>query len=462
MNQLHGHLLRFPAGSSVSDGDVLHVVLFDHPGEGGDGLLLLPLPIGGIDHGGVQNLAGGVHHRHFTAHAVTGVQAHGDLALDGRLHQKGPQVQGELADGPLCGGFGQSGAGLPLQGGKDQAVIGVLRRGLDELHGPAAGHHHAAAHRPQGQLPVQLHTHLQLFLPLAPVDGKDLVSLQPGKGLGKIVIQAVDAVLLHGGHGAEDSLLHHQLPELAPDGSVVADGLGYDVGGAGEGFLRCLHALFGIRIFFRLCQRVGTVGPLGEEHLRQRLQALFPGHGGPGAALLLIGAVKILHLRQGLGIVNGSGQLLRQLPLLLNGFFHRLPPFLEAPEIGKTLFQRAQGGVIHGPMEFLAVAGDEGDGIALVQKGDDVFNVPGVLPQLLSQNFYDFLHGISFLRGGAAPGRFRLLQGILPSPARAVKAEDGTRAQSGKGGAPAPPFSYDVPKKPGFPGAGEKAECLSP
>ncbi|MPN13967.1 hypothetical protein SDC9_161293 [bioreactor metagenome] len=79
-----------------------------------DGLVFLPLAIGRINHSGVEHLSGPVYHRHFTAIAVTRVQAHGDLSLHRRLHQKRLQVQSKLADGPLAGAVGQLIPNLPL------------------------------------------------------------------------------------------------------------------------------------------------------------------------------------------------------------------------------------------------------------------------------------------------------------------------------------------------------------
>ena len=87
-NQLHGHLLCFPAGGTVADGDVLYAIFADELCQRGDGLVFLALPIGGVHHGGVQRFAGPVHHSHLAAHAVAGVQPHGDPALYRRLHQK--------------------------------------------------------------------------------------------------------------------------------------------------------------------------------------------------------------------------------------------------------------------------------------------------------------------------------------------------------------------------------------
>ena len=66
----------------------------------------------------------------------------------------------------------------------------------------------------------------------------------------------------------------------------------------------------------------------------------------------------------------------------------------KGPEIGnieahnertKEILQLSQGGVVHGAVLLLAVAGDEGDGVALVEQMHDVFNVPGVFAELGSK-----------------------------------------------------------------------------
>ena len=146
---------------------------------------------------------------------------------------------------------------------------------------------------------------------------------------------------------------------------------------------------------------------LGEEHLRQGRQALLPGHGGPGAALLLVGAVQVLHLRQGGGGVDGGGELLRQLALLLDGLLHRLPAVLQVPQVLEPLLQGPQGGVVHGAVELLAVAGDEGDGVALVQKAHHVLHVLRLLIQLLGNALDNGVHSVSFpyQPGPRCPGR---------------------------------------------------------
>ena len=118
-----------------------------------DGLLLLPGPVGGVHHRRIQHPACGVDHRHLAAVGVAGVQAHGDVALYRGLQQQGLQIQGKVGDGPLAGVVGQLLADLPLQGGEQQPVIAVLRRGGHEVGAFSRALHAPAAQQGHGLLP---------------------------------------------------------------------------------------------------------------------------------------------------------------------------------------------------------------------------------------------------------------------------------------------------------------------
>ena len=74
--------------------------------------------------------------------------------------------------------------------------------------------------------------------------------------------------------------------------------------------------------------------------------------------------------------------------------FHRLPAFRQVPQVLEALLQIPQGGVVHGAVKLLAVAGDEGNGVALVQKADHVFHMAGVFVQLRCQLLNEILHGL--------------------------------------------------------------------
>ena len=85
------------------------------------------------------------------------------------------------------------------------------------------------------------------------------MTLQVAEGLLKIVVQAVNAVLLRGGEGTQSTPPLQQLPQALADGRIVADPLGDDVIGSLQS-VRCrLHALFRIDEARRRILRTGTV-----------------------------------------------------------------------------------------------------------------------------------------------------------------------------------------------------------
>ena len=373
---------------------MLHAPAGHQSGENSDGLLLFPFIEGGVDHGGGQHLAGGIHHGDLAAVAVSGIQTHGDKALHRGLHQQRLQIQGKIPDGALAGPVRQIGADLALQGGEDQPVIGVLRRGPDDgadVHGGLQG---GPADQRGALVAGKGNGDLQNPFLFGPVDGHDLMVHHPGNRHGKIVIKTVNAVFFGVFRLADERCLAvHQLPEGFADGGVVGQVFGDDIGCTGEGFLRGMDALFFIDIVFG--QNIGVQALLGENGGGQGFQTLLPGHGGAGAALLLIGTVQVLHLRHGGGGVDGGGQLVRQLALIFNGLLHLIPAGLEVAQVGQPGFQIPQGGVVHGSMHFFPVPGDEGNGVALVHQGDDILHIFQLLVQLLRENFRNSQHWVT-------------------------------------------------------------------
>ena len=375
---------------------MLHAVLFHQTRQNGDGLLLFLLGERGIDHGGIENAARAVHHGHFAAVAIAGVQAHGDLALDGGLEQQRFQIQRKIMDGSLVGRLRQGVSDFPLHGRLQQPVVGILRGSPDKGHGRRTGHHHGPEDGPQNLLPVRFHGNLQKFLFFAPVDGQNLVALQLIEGLGEVVVQAVDGVrILLGGLGPQLAPLHHLLAQDLADIGVIGNPFGNDIRRTGQGVFHRLHALLRVDVLCRQNLRGRGALFLVENGPGQGLQPLLPCHRGAGPALLLVGPVQILHLGQGLGGVDGGGQFFRQFSLGFNGRFDLPAPLLQIAEILEPLGQVPDGLVVHGPVHLLAVTGDKGNGVAHVQQGDNVFHMGKRLVQLLSQTLCDGLHRCS-------------------------------------------------------------------
>ena len=223
------------------------------------------------------------------------------------------------------------------------------------------------------QLPRQ-HRDLEHALPLAPVHGQNLVALQLFQGLLKVVVDAVNRVLLGAGGGLDRAGALHFFPQALADGRVVGKVLGNDVFGALQGRVQVRHAFFPVhKPGGQSLQRGGAQAfavraHAGEDVLGQGLQAPLPGYAGPCFALGAEGPVQVLHLGQGGGGVDGGCQLGGQLFLLANGGLHLGPALVQAPQVLQALRQRPDGLVVHGSMLLLAVAGDEGDGVALVQQ----------------------------------------------------------------------------------------------
>ena len=94
-----------------------------------------------------------------------------------------------------------------------------------------------------------------------------------------------------------------------------------------------------------------------------------------------------------------------QVSLAFDGAEHLFPPLLEAAQISQFGFQGSQGGVIHTPVELFAVAGDEGDGVALIQKRHHLFHISLVLPQFLGQSGDYGIH--SCILSSARPEHFQ-------------------------------------------------------
>ena len=374
-DHLDRHLLGLARGGAVADGNMLNAVPAHKAGEDADGLGLFPGREGRVHDGGVEHLARTVDDGYLAAVAVAGVEPHCHLALDGRLHQQRAQVEGKHFYRALAGGIGKGGARLALHRRPDKAVVSIVRGGADEGHGAAAGLYDGAAHVLERKLPVKLNADPELILLLAAVYGENLVPLKLPDALAEIVIEPVDAVLIGRSFGPEHGLCGNEIAQPAADIGVIGDHLGDDIRRAGERILGGLDAFFGVYVFFGELLRFRQGTALLEQREGERLEPLLLGDGRARAALGLIRTVDILKGGEGRGFVDGVRQLIGELALLLDGFLHSVAPLLEPAQILKAFGEGAQGGVVHRAVQLLAVAGDEGDCVALVNELDDIIDM---------------------------------------------------------------------------------------
>ena len=373
-DDLGGKLLGLMAGRAVADGHDLNTVVQNHRLDGLFGLIH-PLELGHrVDDIRVQHLAGGVHDRHLAAHAVAGVQPHDRFAADGRLQQQLAQVIAKDLDRTLGGSGRQLAAQLVFKAGVDQAAVGIAGGGIHNRRagtaGLFAGKHPADDAR--CALGIDLNADLQKALALAAVQRQHTVAGNLVQRLGKVVILGVDAVLILGlgtGDAAKRAVVAAQ---LGAAGGIVGDSLGNDVlrtGQRGGGIGHLIIEVRGGGLF-----RVER-GVLLQNRIGQRLQAARLGNAGAGLALGLVGAVEILDLGQRFGLGQGSGQLGRHGPLLGDGGGDLRLALIEAAQIFQTVAQIAQHLIVHRAGGLLAVAGDERNGIALIDQLDRALHI---------------------------------------------------------------------------------------
>ena len=195
-----------------------------------------------------------------------------------------------------------------------------------------------------------------------------------------------------------------------PQVGAVADLLGDDVRGARKSIGSTSHAFLLVYIIFRCDFRIRAVARLKEEQIGKRLQAFFLRHGGAGAALLFVGAVKVFQFRKGACSVDGGGKLLGELALLFNGGEDGLAPLLKPTQILQAGFQRTQHGVVHRAVQFFAVTRNKRNGVTLVQESHNIPDIICLLAEFFGQNGDDpfacfvfgwfLFHAFHFVRYG--------------------------------------------------------------
>ena len=205
------------------------------------------------------------------------------------------------------------------------------------------------------------------------------MTLQLVHRLSEVIIGGVNAVfslfvLLDPG-GLDAAVDTHQIAYPLAHLGIVGDLFCDDVLGTLQGGLGILYALFGVDK--GLCQFQGGFAQLltQQQRLCQRLQTLFPCHTGAGLALGAEGAVNIVNFGKGGGLVQCGRHLFRQIALRLDELADFLPAGIQIAEILQLVGDLTDQLVIHGTVHFLAVTGDKGDGISLVQQGDDIGNI---------------------------------------------------------------------------------------
>ena len=274
----------------------------------------------------------------------------------------------------------------------DEAAVCVAGGSVHEFRALAAGlfagvHPADDTRRTVG---IDLNANLQKALALAAVQCQHAVTGYLVQRLCEVVILGVDAVLVLGlgaGDAAERTVVAAQ---FGAAGSIIGDSLGDDILRPGQrgGCVGDLVVEVRSGGFFGVKRSV-----LFQNRVGQRLQAPGLGDAGAGLALGLIGAVDVLDLGQRLGFRQRGGQFGRHRALLSDGGGDLVLALIEAAQVFESVAEIAQHLIVHRAGGFLAVAGDERDGIALIDQLDCALHVFDVQIQLLSQLFSMVWHG---------------------------------------------------------------------
>ena len=201
----------------------------------------------------------------------------------------------------------------------------------------------------------------------------------------KVVILGVDGVLV-GLRGLRDKLRLRHGDDAQPlaERSVVGDGLRDNVARPGESVVRRRDVLVRVHKARRLSERIHA-GLLREEKLRERLQSALPRDGGAGAALRAVRTVHVVELGEGGGRVKGGGHLGGEGSGRVDQAAHLLAPLLEAAQVLEALRELAERLVVEAAVRLLAVAGDKGDGVSLVDELDHLLCLPGLQGELIGK-----------------------------------------------------------------------------
>ena len=173
---------------------------------------------------------------------------------------------------------------------------------------------------------------------------------------------------------------------------VFGHRLGHDVRRAGERLLGRVEAGVLVDVGRGSIERTAFGRCLHDDHVGERLQACLAGLLCAGHALFAVGLVEVLDTLELRGLANLLLELGREFALGVDEQDDVLLALLKIAQVRQALVECAQGNVVHAARGFLAVARNEGDGVALVDELDGRLDV-GVLKVELARELSDKIHG---------------------------------------------------------------------
>ncbi|MNQ62193.1 hypothetical protein D3C85_765310 [compost metagenome] len=337
----------------------------------------------GVYGGGVDHLAGLVDHGDLAARADARVQAQHGLGAGGGRQQQILQVGGEHADRLGFAAFAQAADQFAFKGRQqldaprpaaDFAKPARARRRVQCEQAIAqlqevgdAGH--AGVRRLRFEVGFQPQAQFQHALLAAAQQRQDavgrqgaqrFVEVEPVAEVGALGFLAVDHLGIDQAGGPQ------VLAHVGQQVRVFRVALGQDVARAVQRRLGVVDGRFGVQVLRG--QRGGVAGHIGQDAVGKRFQACLAGDLGARAALGLVRRVQIFQPLLGIGGGDFLLQFGRQFALLRNGFKDGSTALFELAQVAQADFQVAQHGIVQAAGGFLAIAGDEGHGGAVVQQ----------------------------------------------------------------------------------------------
>ncbi len=207
--------------------------------------------------------------------------------------------------------------------------------------------------------------------------------------LGKLIIHAVDAVLVLGFAAFDAAAAVTQGTQGLAGIRIVAHLLRQDVPGPLQGFLGCGDALF--LIDEGQSQILGRAGfdVLHQQLKGQGFQSLFFGNGGTGAPLGPEGPINVLQLGQSGGSGQLGADLLGQVALLGQGVLNFGAALVQAPQVLEAFIQLPQYLIVQGAGKLLTVAGNEGNGVTIVNQFENILALGHRQVKFLTKNRFD-------------------------------------------------------------------------
>ncbi len=365
----------FAAGGAVADGDGFDAVFFDEGEDGAGGFDELGLAAGRwVDDVVVEEFSLGVEDDGFAACAESWVDGEEAFLAERSGEEEFADVVCEDADGFGIRLFLGGEPGLGFHGGEEESLAAVAGGEADLVGSGAAAGDGEAFDGVEGAVFRDGHAEHEEAFFFAAAHGEEAVAGNFGEGFAPFEVVAVFGGVVVRFLACEDlagdgGFFLVDLADGAADGGVVGDSFGDDIAGTCEGFLGGLDAEFLLAVLTEEPDGFrgwvgGGIGLGGEKPLGEGFEAFFLCDGGAGAAFRAEGSEDVLEAGHGFRLVDLAAEGVGEQFPLVEAFEDGGAPLVEFGDLEEAVADAGDLDFVEHAGDFLAVAGDEGDGAA--------------------------------------------------------------------------------------------------